>query len=31
MTKPVDLNKFIGVVKSLHRSWLTELVLAAGD
>ncbi len=31
MTKPVDLNKFIGVVKSLHRSRLTELVLAAVD
>jgi CheY-like chemotaxis protein len=29
MTKPVDLNKFIGVVKSLHRSWLTELVLVS--
>ena len=27
MTKPVDLNKFIAVVKSLHRSWLTEFVL----
>ena len=27
MTKPVDLIKFIGAVKSLHRSWLTELVL----
>jgi two-component system, chemotaxis family, response regulator Rcp1 len=29
MTKPVDLSKFIGAVKSLHRSWLTELVLAS--
>ena len=29
MTKPVDLNKFIAVVKSLHRSWLTELVLSS--
>ena len=26
VTKPVDLEQFIGVVKSLHRSWLTELV-----
>ena len=24
MAKPVDLNAFIGAVKSLHRSWLTE-------
>lgn len=24
MTKPVDLSTFIGVVKSLHRSWLCE-------
>ena len=29
MTKPVELDKFINVVKSLRRSWLTELVLAA--
>jgi len=29
MAKPVDLKKFIEVVKSLHRSWLTELVLNA--
>jgi len=29
MSKPVDLKKFVEVVKSLHRSWLTELVLAA--
>jgi len=29
MAKPVDLKKFIEVVKSLHRSWLTELVLTA--
>ena len=28
MAKPVDLDNFISVVKSLHRSWLTELVLA---
>ena len=28
MTKPVDLDKFIGVVKSLRRSWLAELVLS---
>jgi len=27
MTKPVELDKFIGVVKSLRRSWLAELVL----
>ena len=27
VTKPVDLEQFIGVVKSLHRSWLTELVM----
>ena len=31
MAKPVDLKKFIEVVKSLHHSWLTELVLAAVD
>ena len=24
MSKPVDLDKFIGAVKSLHRSWLCE-------
>ncbi len=29
MTKPVSLEQFIGVVKSLRRSWLTELVLPA--
>ncbi len=28
MTKPVALDKFIGVVKSLRRSWLAELVLS---
>ncbi len=28
MTKPVDLDKFIGVVKSLRRSWLAELILS---
>ncbi len=28
MTKPVESDKFIGVVKSLRRSWLTELVLS---
>jgi CheY-like chemotaxis protein len=27
MTKPVSLEQFVGVVKSLRRSWLTELVL----
>jgi CheY-like chemotaxis protein len=26
MSKPVELNKFIGVVKSRRRSWLAELV-----
>ena len=26
MTKPVESDKFIGVVKSLRRSWLAELV-----
>ena len=26
MRKPVELNKFIGVVKSRRRSWLAELV-----
>jgi two-component system response regulator len=29
MTKPVDLKQFFAAVKSLHRSWLTELVMAA--
>jgi len=29
MAKPVDLKKFVEVVKSLRRSWLTELVLTA--
>jgi CheY-like chemotaxis protein len=29
MKKPVDLDKFIAVVKSIHRSWLTELVLSS--
>jgi CheY-like chemotaxis protein len=29
MTKPVDLQKFIEVVTSLRRTWLTELVLTA--
>ncbi len=28
MTKPVESDKFIGVVKSLRRSWLEELVLS---
>ena len=28
MTKPVELDKFIRVVKSLRRSWLAELVLS---
>jgi len=26
MSKPVELNKFIGVVRSRRRSWLAELV-----
>jgi two-component system, chemotaxis family, response regulator Rcp1 len=29
MSKPVDLKEFVEVVKSLRRSWLTELVLTA--
>ena len=29
LPKPVELNKFADVVKSLHRSWLTEFVEAA--
>ena len=28
ITKPVNLDKFIGVVKSLRRSWLAELFLS---
>ncbi len=28
MTKPVDLDKFIGTVKSLRRSWLADIVLS---
>jgi len=27
MTKPVSLDQFIGVVKSLRRSWLAEVIL----
>jgi chemotaxis family two-component system response regulator Rcp1 len=27
MTKPVSLQQFIGVVKSLRRSWLAEVIL----
>jgi CheY-like chemotaxis protein len=27
MSKPVDFKKFLDVVKSLHRSWLTQLVV----
>jgi len=27
MAKPVELDKFIGAVKTLRRSWLTELAL----
>jgi CheY-like chemotaxis protein len=29
MTKPVDLDKFISVVKSLRRSWLSELLVSS--
>lgn len=29
MTKPVSLDQFFSVVKSLHRSWLTESLRAA--
>ena len=29
MTKPVDWEKFLHAVKSLRRSWLSELVLSA--
>ena len=29
MTKPVDLEQFVSAVKSLHRSWLTELLLTS--
>jgi CheY-like chemotaxis protein len=29
MTHPVDLDKFIGVVKSRRRSWLSELALSS--
>jgi CheY-like chemotaxis protein len=29
MTNPVELNKFIGVVKSRRRSWLTELAVSS--
>lgn len=29
MTEPVELDKFIGVVKSRRRSWLTELALSS--
>src|SRR5208283_1979636 len=28
MTKTVDLDKFIGVVKSLRRAWLAEIILS---
>jgi CheY-like chemotaxis protein len=31
MTKPVDLEKFIRVVKSLHRFWLAEVILPTAD
>lgn len=31
MTKPVDQAKFLEAVKSLRRSWLTELILAAAE
>ena len=29
VTKPVEVDKFVGVVKSLRRSWLTELALSS--
>jgi CheY-like chemotaxis protein len=29
MTEPVELDKFLGVVKSRRRSWLAELVLSS--
>lgn len=31
MTKPVSLEQFIGVVKSLRRSWLEEIILPPLD
>ena len=31
MTKPVSLEQFIGVVKSLRRSWLEEILLPPLD
>jgi len=31
MTKPVSLEQFIRVIKSLRRSWLSELILPALD
>jgi CheY-like chemotaxis protein len=31
MAKPVSLDQFIRVIKSLHRSWLTERILPALD
>lgn len=31
MTKPVSLEQFIGVVKSLRRSWLDEIILPPLD
>ena len=31
MTKPVDLEQFIRVVKSLHRVWMAELLLPPLD
>ena len=31
MTKPVDLERFIGVVKSLRRFWLAEVILPPID
>ena len=31
MTKPVSLDQFIRVIKSLHRSWLSELILPSLD
>jgi CheY-like chemotaxis protein len=31
MTKPVSLEQFVGVVKSLRKSWLNESILLASD
>jgi CheY-like chemotaxis protein len=31
MAKPVSLEQFVQVIKSLHRSWLSELILPSLD